>query len=326
MRVVETSDGRTIVSDSSPLRIVGDSTLDGCRLTAAGDAICAANAEPIEFELGDRNDVIRYEASEPLGRSLRARNGVFGGDGNDTIFAGVRRNAGGRLRIFGGSGTADKVTYASSPAPVDVSLDGVPNDGHAADLNSIDPDVEILEGSAFGDTITGSDADERERFVAGPGDDRVNGLGGPDVFHEGSVASGSDTYNGGAGIDLIDYSLRTNRVDLRMDDLLRNDGESGEADFVDPNTNDAFGGSAGDLLAGGAGANVLIGNNGDDALVGNGGDDRVNGGSGRDFLSGGADADTVESADNAPDTIRCEAGRTRSPATCRTSTRRAARP
>ena len=307
VRITETSDGRTIVSDSAPIRISGDSSLEGCRLTAAGDAVCAAEVKPFDIDLGDGNDVIRHLASESLNLG-EFIGGIDAGAGNDTIHAGIRRNATGRLRINGGSGSADTVTYAASPAPVDVLLDDVPNDGHLGDLNDVRSDIEIVEGSAFDDRITGSDADERERFTGGPGNDRLTGLGGSDVFHEGSAPSGSDTIVGGGGIDLVDYSLRTRRVDVRMDDLGRNDGEAGEADFIDPNTNDVFGGSGGDFLVSGAGASVLIGNAGDDALVGNGGDDRINGGAGSDFLSGGADDDLVESLDDVADTIRCEGG------------------
>ena len=76
-----------------------------------------------------------------------------------------------------------------------------------------------------------------------------------------------------------------------MEDVARNDGELGELDFIDPNTNDVFGGSAGDVLVGGSGANVLIGNAGDDALDGNGGDDELVGGAGGDFLAGGTEND-----------------------------------
>jgi hypothetical protein len=91
--------------------------------------------------------------------------------------------------------------------------------------------------------------------------------------------------------------------------VARNDGAAGELDFVDPNTNDVFGGAAGDLIVGGAGANVLIGNGGDDALHGNGGDDELDGGTGSDFLSGGSEDDVIDSADNVGDReIRCDSG------------------
>jgi len=306
VRISEGADGSTIVSDSAPIRIVGASTLNGCRLDGNGDAVCAPNAKPTGIELGDGNDVIRYLASESLGQP-RFGGGLDAGAGNDTVFAGIRRSASGVLDISGGAGTADKVTYASASSPATVSLDGQGNDGVRDDANNVRADIEIVEGTAGADTITGSDADHRERFIGGPGNDTITGLGGSDVFHEGSAPNGADSYNGGAGLDLVDYSQRTNRVEVRLD-LTRNDGEAGEGDLVEPNVNDVFGGSAGDVISGTSGPNVLIGNGGIDTLTGLGDDDRLNGGTGVDHLFGGDDNDVIESVDNGPDEIRCGEG------------------
>jgi hypothetical protein len=283
VRISEAADGSTIISDSAPIRISGGSSLDGCRLEADGDAVCAPGLPPFAIKLGDGNDTIRYLASKSFA------NGIDAGAGNDTVFAGIRRNGQGALTLIGGSGTADKVTYASAAFPATVSLDNQANDGVRGDAQNVRPDFEIVEGSAFGDTITGSDADERERYVGGNGDDTIAGLGGSDVFHEGSAPNGADTYNGGSGIDLVDYSQRTRHVDVSLD-LARNDGETGEADFVDPNVNDVFGGAAGDTLTGSNGPNTLVGKGGGDTMLGLGGDD------------------TIDSIDNTPDTIRCGAG------------------
>ena len=307
VRVTENSDGSTVVTDVVPMRIVGEVSLQGCRLSVDGrTATCAPNAPPVDFSLGDGNDVIRYEASESMAFPFSV-SGLQGGAGNDTFIAGLRRNAEGVLELHGGPGTADKVTYASSPAAVNVSI-GASTDGHAADRNDVRADVEVVEGSNFADTITGSDADHREILIGGNGNDRVTGLGGTDVFVEGAAPNGSDTIAGGGGIDLVDYSQRSKRVEVHMEDVARNDGEIGELDFIDPNTNDVFGGSAGDVLVGGAGANVLIGNAGDDALDGNGGDDELVGGAGGDFLAGGTENDLINANDNVADTIRCEGG------------------
>jgi Ca2+-binding RTX toxin-like protein len=308
VRVTENNDGTTLVSDVVPMRIVGESSLQGCRLSAdAKLATCAPNADPVDFSLGDGNDVIRYEASESMAFPF-STSGLQGGAGNDTFHLGIRNEAVGILEIFGGAGTADKVTYVSSPGPVNVTLDGVGNDGHALDRNNVGTDVEVVEGTSRTDVITGSDADHREILIGGNGNDRLTGLGGTDVFVEGAAPNGSDTIAGGGGIDLVDYSQRSKRVEVHMEDLTRNDGEIGELDFIDPNTNDAFGGSAGDVLVGGAGRNVFIGNGGGDALDGNGGDDELVGGAGGDFLAGGTENDLIDANDNEADTIRCEGG------------------
>jgi hypothetical protein len=305
-RDAEAADGSTLISDSAPLRIVGESSAQSCRFDGAGDIVCAPNVRPAGIETGDGNDVVRILSSESMG-TFRFGGGIDLGAGNDTIFAGIRRNADGVQAIDGGAGTADKVTYASAAFPATASLNDLTADGVTGDHQVLDG-FEVLEGSGFGDTLTGSDADHREILIGGNGNDRLTGLGGTDVFVEGAAANGSDTIAGGGGQDLVDYSQRSRRVDVRMDDLTRNDGEAGELDFIDPNTNDVFGGSAGDMLVGGAGANVLVGNAGDDALDGNGGDDDLIGGAGADFLAGGTENDRINANDHVADTIRCEGG------------------
>jgi Ca2+-binding RTX toxin-like protein len=306
LRYSETADGSTIVSDSAPLRIVGESSAQSCRLDGAGDVVCAPNVRPSGIETGDGNDVVRYLASEGMG-SFKLGGGIDLGAGNDTIFAGIRRNADGLQSIEAGTGTADKITYASAAFPATASLNDLTVDGVTGDKQVL-VGFEVLEGSGFADTLTGSDADHREILIGGLGNDRLTGLDGTDVFVEGAAPNGSDTIAGGGGQDLVDYSQRSKRVEVHMDDVARNDGELGELDFIDPNTNDVFGGSAGDVLVGGSGANVLIGNAGDDALDGNGGDDELVGGAGGDFLAGGTENDLVNASDNTADTIRCEGG------------------
>jgi hypothetical protein len=306
LRYAEAADGSTIIADTAPLRIVGESSLQGCRFDGSSTIVCAPNVRPAGIDTGDGNDTVRYLASEPMGTIARG-GGIDLGAGNDTLFAGIRRNADGVQDINGGAGTADKVTYASASFPATVTLNDRIADGVSTDKQLLNG-FEVLEGSAFGDTLTGSNSDQRERFIGGLGNDKLAGLDGPDVFHEGAAASGSDTIAGGGGLDLVDYSQRSKRVEVHMEDLTRNDGEIGELDFIDPNTNDAFGGSAGDVLVGGTGANVFIGNGGGDALDGNGGDDELVGGAGSDFLAGGTENDLINANDNEADTIRCEGG------------------
>ena len=287
---------RIVISDQVPITAGGT-----CFLNAAGDAECA-NVDLVRLELGDRNDVLRYPA--PHLATVNA------GSGNDTFIAGLRqltRPSQAVLTYNGGDGT-DTVTYAQTNRPVTVTLGtGGNDDGRAGEHEDVGDDVEIVEGSPFDDTITGSNLEQRERFTGGAGNDLIAGLGGPDVFHEGSTPNGADSYNGGAGLDLVDYSQRTNRVDVSLD-LTRDDGEAGEGDLIEPNVNDVFGGSAGDVISGTSGPNVLIGNGGIDTLTGLGDDDRLNGGTGVDHLFGGDDNDVIESVDNGPDEIRCGDG------------------
>ena len=307
VRISETADGGTLFSDSAPLRIVGGSSLDGCRLTGVGDVLCAPNVRPSGVELGDGNDTIRYSASEDLGLP-RFGGGLDAGAGNDTIFAGIRRNAAGTLFILGGSGIADKVTYASAPSGATVSLDGQSNDDVlSGDRHNVFSGVESVDGSNFGDRIDGSDAAHRERITGGLGSDILNGGNGPDVFHEGSVASGSDDINGEGGVDLVDYSQRTVGVDI-FHDFAFNDGASGERDLVDPSVEDMFGSQAVDHITAGPGPNVIRGFGGGDTIRTGLGDDTLDGGTGVDTLLGEGDDDTLDTVDNTPDVMRCGTG------------------
>jgi hemolysin type calcium-binding protein len=306
LRYAEAADGSTIVTDTAPLRIAGESSLQGCRFDGTSTIVCAPNVRPSGIETGDGNDTVRYLASESMG-SLRFGGGIDLGSGNDTLFAGIRRNADGVQDIDGGAGSTDTVTYASAQFPATATLNDRVADGVSIDKQLLNG-FEVLEGSGFGDTLTASDSEVREILIGGNGNDRLTGLNGTEVFREGAAKNGSDTIIGGSGIDLVDYSQRSQRVEVHMEDVARNDGEIGELDFVEPNTNDVFGGSAGDVLVGGSGANVLIGNAGGDALDGNGGDDELVGGAGGDFLAGGTENDLINASDNEADTIRCEGG------------------
>ena len=149
---------RIVISDQVPITASGT-----CVINAAGDAECA-NVDLVRLELGDRNDVLRYSAPQQAV--------VNAGTGNDTFIAGLRqltRPSQGVLTYNGGDGT-DTVTYAQTNRPVTVTLGtGGNDDGRAGEHEDVGDDVEIVEGSPFDDTITGSNLEQRERFTGGAG-------------------------------------------------------------------------------------------------------------------------------------------------------------
>jgi Ca2+-binding RTX toxin-like protein len=122
-------------------------------------------------------------------------------------------------------------------------------------------------------------------FTPGPGTNVINGLAGDDVVEEGLDANntGADTFNGGAGIDTIDYSSRTKALTIVMDgatasgDAAANSG-AGEGDKVGTDVENCYGGSGADSITGNANDNDLEGNDGTDTLVGLAGNDTLLGG------------------------------------------------
>jgi hypothetical protein len=302
--VSEAPDGSRIFSDSVPLRLDQAEPTGRfadpeamCRRSTTTKVICHPRLTLLRIETRDGEDTVFYKHS--IGT------GIDAGPGNDTVFGGVRVNPVplpvDLHNVQGGAGV-DTLTFRAAASPASVS---------AGEADAGSEGVLVLggfEGTRFDDTLVGSDATHVERFRGLAGNDRISGLGGPDVFDEGAFANGADTFNGGGGLDLVDYGQRTNRIDVSLSNVTRDDGETGEGDLVDPNVNSVTTGVGDDSLVGSAGFNELSGGAGRDSIRAGDGDDRVTGGSEPDILLAEGGADTVLANDGNPDTIRCGAG------------------
>lgn len=117
---------------------------------------------------------------------------VHAGGGDDTVMA---TSDGVNDTFYGGDGT-DTITYEFAAAAQVISLTG----GTAIGGGGTDylHDFENVVGTAYGDTITGNDADNL--ILGGDGDDVITGLGGDDVLFGGS---GNDIITGGEGNDVL---------------------------------------------------------------------------------------------------------------------------
>ena len=290
------------IRDSVPITVG-----DGCVIDDTDAAICVPGSAQARYSLGNGRDVMRYLAPHAARVDM--------GADDDTYFGALRDDSIGTnglvvqpADVISGSGN-DLVTYQSAQGGVRVSLDGQFNDGNRGQEN-IRPDAEHIVGSNGIDTLIGSnDPNKVEQFTGLAGNDTLEGLDGTDFFNEGSVPSGADTFRGGAGIDRINYAQRTTPVRVDMASLQRNSGAAGEGDFIDPNTNDAIGSTAGDTMIGGSGANEFRGSAGADRLEGRGGPDHLMGESGADTLLGGTENDVLDTADNVADAeMSCESG------------------
>jgi len=121
-------------------------------------------------------------------------------------------------------------------------------------------------------------------LTGGAGDDQVFGNNGNDLIIAGTL-DGNDTYNGGIGIDTLDYSGVEGVVQINL--LSGTVTGSAGNDTIDGFEN-AIGTAYNNVISGNHDDNVLTGGAGDDQIFGNGGDDTIFGGAGDDTLFAGA--------------------------------------
>lgn len=278
------------------------------------------------------NDVLNGLGGEDRLLGSMGRDTMSGDVGDDLLgpgISGVSEDGGDSLS--GGAGT-DKATYEGTRAALTITLDGAANDGRSGvPASNVKSDVEDVTGSTYGDTLIGSDARNRldgggvadfdighDVLKGGRGGDTLDGSRGNDTLDGGS---GGDTFIGGDGTDLADYSARSGRLSISLDDQA-NDGSPAirlvsaaavpgpiplsEGDDVRRTVENVTGGAGDDTIAGSTVANQLRGLGGADTLSGSTGSDTLVGGSGADSLSGGPDPDVLNSVDRAIDpTIDC---------------------
>jgi len=198
-------------------------------------------------------------------------NRLFGGAGDDALSGGAGDDlldGGAGADLLDGGAGIDRVNYGSSGAGVVVDLaDGAASGGDAAGDRLIG--IEGVEGSAFSDTLSGTEG--ADWFGGGAGDDRIDGRGGDDLLVGGT---GADMLIGGTGFDSADYSASGTAVTV---DLAAGTGTGGDAQ--------------GDRLEG---IERLIGSAFGDVLTGDAFDNVLTGGAGADRLTGGAGIDTAD--------------------------------
>ncbi|HWC27073.1 MAG TPA: calcium-binding protein [Solirubrobacteraceae bacterium] len=283
-------------------------SLDSECTTGDGDGFCPGNAGAILVFTGDRNDVVQYTAPHS--------GYVSGGDGADTIFGGMRQAGFGRqmepVTYAGADSTfdvsRDTVSYLGSNAAVEVNLDDTStartfDDGRPGDLEGIDHDIDVIEGSNFDDRLVGSDRGETFRGLNG--NDLIAALGGDDFIDEGSAPNGADQLGGGPGMgDRISYGTRTSGVNVSLDSV-RNDGATGEQDNVGGSVEHIFGSNFRDVLSGNGQANTIDGFGGPDTIDGLAGDDTLSAGAANNSIVGGTGNDVIFARNGEIDNIDC---------------------
>ncbi len=143
-----------------------------------------------------------------------SRNFLMGGEGNDILSGGAGSDG-----LFGGLGADildggegfDSIYYVYATSAVTVDLSNSANNTGEA-LGDTIFNIEMVQGSAFNDTITG---DSGDNWLYGlDGDDIVNGGAGADVIFGNG---GSDTLSGGSGADVFYFVATDTGIDTITD-------------------------------------------------------------------------------------------------------------
>jgi Ca2+-binding RTX toxin-like protein len=207
--------------------------------------------------------------------------GVFGSKFADVLMGGSNSSVGGNelFRGQGGNDTIDGGTgfdwafYDTGTTSVVVTLgngvDGSASDGQGG--TDVLRSIEGVRGSAFNDTLTGSDRTDSGEVLEGrEGADVIDGKGGVDTaWYKNSRA--------GVTVDLSQGKALNDGYGS-IDTLTNIENVYGSRDFNDS-------------ITGNSGNNLLEGNGGNDTLVGGLGNDSLLGGLGSDVLTGGLGAD-----------------------------------
>ena len=258
----------------------GDDTLSG---GAGADLVKGDDGNDIlhggddddRMEGGTGGDTILAEAGDDL---------VEGGTGDDVLYGGVGRDvvrggAGGdRITVsldteddtYEGGSDADTLDMSNAMQSVAVDLFLGWATGAEIGLNTISGFEKIVGGSGD-DSLSGSSGDEE--IIGGGGDDRLSGEGGKDNLQGGTgddciVASrdhADDTYDGGDGLDTLDLSFATMRVEVDLTTGRADGAEIGSDTFR--NLEKVLGGQGDDLFIFGNTRTIVDGGAGVDTYV-----------------------------------------------------------
>lgn len=261
--------GALVIEDNGATVVAGG----GCTAISSDTVECSDDASSINVVLGDQNDAFTNDSDlDSVVEGGSGDDSLTGGDADDELRAGIGTDV-----LVGGDGS-DTASYSERTNAVNLSADSTANDGEASEGDSIANDIEVLEGGAASDTLTGSSVDNTLR--GGAGADQLHGQGGDDALDGGT---GADSLDGGSGVDLADYSRRIGGVSVSLDGVA-NDGEAGEGDSIAADVDGAKGGKGADTLVGNSGPGYFDGGKGNDSIDGGAGADEINGGPGIDFV------------------------------------------
>lgn len=274
-----------LTGGSGPDKLVGDvgnNTLSG---GTGNDTLIGLAGDDV-LNGGDGNDTFLESHDGAVTTVVNATTGVV------DLTAAVAVTTDNGSDVFNGGAGTDLVDYRARNAALTVTMDGkTADDGYSGEEDNVKADIENLFGGTVGDDITGNVLSNL--LIGGDGADTLNGDKGDDVFYEGTAASGGDTFNGGDGVDTVDYSGRTVALTITMDNETADDGDGAATE------NDNVGLDIENMVTG----------SGTDNITGNANNNNLNGGTGLDTISGGDGDDFVDGGDVvAANVLNCGAG------------------
>jgi len=200
-----------------------------------------------------------------------------------------------------GSSSGDSITGTQD--------DDIINGGNGNDIINGDLGDDTINGGNNDDIISGGLGNDMLR--GGAGIDTLNGDDGDDIFQITGAEGRDDTYNGGAGTNIV-RNIGTGTITINGNTTFNNineiDGNNQRIQLDDATTIDLSnivvstnvteirGSNSADNVTGTQDDDVITGRDGNDVLNGGLGDDTLNGGNDDDVLNGGLGNDTLRTS------------------------------
>ncbi len=294
--------------------LAGAGPTDGYLLGREGNDVITGSDGDDDVRAGEGNDTVNTGTGDDYVDEGSGADTVNTGSGNDRIRGSITADNGDVLD--GGAGLGDSIDLRDRTAPLNISFNGVADDGEAGEGDNL-IGIERVDSGEGDDTLTGGPAPEQlfsndghdvidggpgpdelgggqgndvvrggsgnDNLDGGDGADQLDGGEGDDDFYGGFFDSGADSMAGGEGIDSIivggDFLGRGVTIDL---DGVADDGPTVPVDEVPL---DNAGADIENLLPFEEGEGNLV-RSGDDILTGNDSPNQIDGGPGDDQIMG----------------------------------------
>lgn len=242
----------------------GDDNIDG----RGGDDTIVGGAGDDHIVAGSGDDIVRAAEGNDIVIGGAGKDWISGGHGDDRLFGGDDDDV-----MFGDQGN----DTLDGEAGDDLLFGGGGNDlmkgGTGADKMFGEEGADRLEGGSDDDLMSGGD--DGDVVLAQDGDDKVIG----------DADRATDSYDGGEGSDLLDYSAARSAISVDLAEGEASGSEIG-TDFI----------AGFEAIVTGSGDDSVKGSDAAEEIATGDGDDCIEDGAGRDAVEAGAGDDIVKAA------------------------------